>query len=313
LKKIFAALASIRLAVILIAYLAAAGVAASLVPQGHRADYYAERYPHALARAITLAGFSDFFRSPLFLAPAALFFLNLGACTVGRFARERRRPARRHGPDLLHLGLLLLILASVLSFTGRQSGGVRLARGDSVRLPGGRLLDLTDFAYLSYADGRPRDWISTVRVSEGTTVLMEGYPIRVNHPLRLGLLSIYQASSESETVLVLRDSSGLVHDLAPGEETESGGAKLFLVDPGRTGGKARLRVQDASGSRTVDLGSGDTVDGLTVVGSREVLLSGLEAVYDPGFPFVLVSLALAAFGIFLTFFQKLRDMGASES
>ncbi len=310
-KKIFTALASIRLAVILLAYLAVTGIAASLVPQGLAAKYYAGRYPPALAKLIGLTGFSDFFRSPLFLAPAALFFLNLGACTVGRLARERRKSRRRHGPDILHVGLMLLIAASALSFWGRQSGLVRLAKGDSASLPGGRILDLTDFAYLAYADGRPRDWISTVRISKGPEVQMDGYPIRVNHPLRLGLLSIYQASSESELVLALRDSSGLEHDLARGEETDSGGARLLLVDASRSGGPAKVRIRDSSGSRTVDLVPGDSVDGLGVIGTREVLLSGLEAVYDPGYPLVLLSLALAAFGIFLTFIQKLRDMGAS--
>ena len=208
---------------------------------------------------------------------------------------------------------MLLCLAAVLSFAGKETGYVRLVRGDAVKLPGDRLLELTDFAYLAYADGRPRDWISTVRLSSGSRTLIDRYAIRVNHPLRLGLLSIYQVSSETERVLTVRDPSGGEHSLAAGDETGTGGATVFLVDPGNIGGKARLRVRDALGWHVVDAGAGDEVGGLAVVGARDVRSSGLEAVLDPGYPLVLVSLSIAGFGIFLTLFRKLRDMGAADA
>lgn len=87
---------------------------------------------------------------------------------------------------------------------------------------------------------------------------------------------------------------------------------MLLLDLGGHGVKAKVRVQDAGGTRELELGPGDSVDGFEVLGRREVSLSGLEAVYDPGYPIVLVSLFLVALGLFLTFFQKLRDtMGAS--
>jgi cytochrome c biogenesis protein ResB len=308
-----AALTSIRLAIVLISYLIATGIAAGLIPQGLPSEYYAEHYPRFVARIIGRTGFSHYFGSMLFLVPAGIFFVNLSLCTVQRFTNERRKSARRHGPDILHVGIALLMLAAAISFAGKQTGYVRLARGDAVKLPGNRLLELSDFAYLAYPDGRPRDWISTVRLSSGPKILIDRYAIRVNHPLRLGLLSIYQANSETERVLMLRDASGVEHGLAQGEKTETGGTTLYLVDPGQAGSKARLRIQDALGSRMVDVGAGDTVEGLAVVGAKDVPLSGLEAVFDPGYPFVLASLMIAGFGVFLTFLQKNRDMGAADA
>jgi hypothetical protein len=41
---------------------------------------------------------------------------------------------------------------------------------------------------------------------------------------------------------------------------------------------------------------------------RDVDISGLQAVVDPGFPVVLAALALVTVGLFLTFARKIGDM-----
>jgi cytochrome c biogenesis protein ResB len=127
-RKLFQALKSVRLAVGLIAYLAVTGMLATLVPQGREAELYLAAYPRLVAEMVVWSSFSRFFTSLKFLLPSALFFVNLAVCSVDRFLREIRRPEkRRHGPDVLHLGLLLLVIGAVLSFSGRQTGSVMLA------------------------------------------------------------------------------------------------------------------------------------------------------------------------------------------
>jgi len=312
-NRFFRALKSVRLAIILIAFLALTSLLASLVPQGREGEYYYANYPNLLAWIMLRSGFSNFFRSILFAAASGLFFVNLSFCAIDRFIRERRKSIRRHGPDLLHLGIMLLFLGGLLSFTGRQSGYVWLARGDAVRLPGDRLLQLTDFAYLKYLDGRPKDWISTVRLSAGEKTLLDSFPIRVNHPLKLGLLSIYQVSHEIERALLLRDTGGGTHSLARGEETRAGALSIYLVDPGKEGEKALIRVQDAAGPRMVSVAPGDRIGSMSVADIRDIEFSGLEAVRDPGFPLVLISLILVGVGAFFTLYQRLHDMGESRT
>jgi len=171
-KAWFKALRSVKLAALLIAYLAVSASLASLLPR-------------------VLPGF---FGSALFLVPVLLLYVNLLACTVYRFSRERRKKAgRRHGPDLLHLGLLVLGIGALAAQYGRVEGSVELAVGESVVLPDGRLLRLRAFEFQRYADGRPQDWISRVDLVNQGKIEKENYPIRVNHPLRLSRVKIYQA------------------------------------------------------------------------------------------------------------------------
>jgi cytochrome c biogenesis protein ResB len=190
---------SMKLAVALIAILAIGSALATAIPQGLEAKEYTSLYGRPLGEFVAHSGLSRFFGSALFIAPAFLFLANLSACSVDRLVREaRKKGRRRHGPDILHLGLMLLVVGSILSYAGRQEYAVSLAAGDIAMLPDGRTLRLDDSRYLAYEDGRPRDWISTISVFDEGKAQIEGYPLRVNHPLRLGKLTVYQAAYSTE-------------------------------------------------------------------------------------------------------------------
>jgi len=310
-KKLLAGLKSMKLAIALVSYFAAACVLATLVPQGRESEFYFEAYPKLFAELLVQSGFTRFFSSLLFLLPSLLFFANLAACAIDRFLRELRKSARRrHGPDILHLGLLFLVVGAVVSFSVRQEGFVTLGSGDAVELPDGRVVMLKAFDYLTYDDGRPRDWISTVSVMDGEKIAIEAFPIRVNHPLKLGGLSIYQVSHSAESVLAVKGSSGAEHLVARGAEIEAEGAKLFFMAEDDGEGKLVLRVTDGSGARVLRASPGESAGPFQVVAMRDRELSGLQAVGDPGYGLVLAALCLSAIGLALTFVQKLGEMKA---
>ncbi|HRY72660.1 MAG TPA: cytochrome c biogenesis protein ResB [Spirochaetia bacterium] len=313
-RKFLDFLRSMRLALILIAYLAATGVLATLVPQGREPEFYAGAYPKLVADLILSSGFSSFFRSWLFVLPSFLFFANLSACTMTRLLRELRKTGRRrHGPDILHVGLMLLVVGAVLTFSGRKEGFVRLAEGDAVELPDGRLLRLDRFEFLRYGDGRPKEWTSQVSVLKDGKTEREAFPIRVNNPLKLGRLSIYQTSHSVERALVVRlaeapSGQAVERSLAQGEEFEAGGATLFFMAPDEGSGKALVRLKDAKGASSVlKLGPGEAAGPFLVASFGERDLTGLEAVVDPGYYVVLAALVLVGLGTFLAFIQKLKD------
>lgn len=314
----FKALRSTGLAIFLIAYLAAASVAASFLPQGREAGYYRGSMPAPIAELAIRTGFTDFYASPAFLGPALLFFSNLSSCAAYRLAKELRkeRKKRRHGPDLIHLGLVLLIAAAVAGEAVQRlkpeetRGFVRLAPGEAVRLSGNRILALVSLREEDYPDGRPEDWVSVVRVTEGDRLLVADREIRVNRPLRLGGLSIRQASFQTAGVLGLRAPSGETRDLVEGESLalSSGSVELTSVDLGA--GKAFFREAAKPGesaeARRFELGPGSALGDFTVVGLRAEELSGLVASYDPLYPAVLASFAVTILGLFVTFAQKLK-------
>jgi hypothetical protein len=313
-RRLLRALASVKLALVLLAYLAATGILASLIPQGREAAAYAASYPPLLALLIIKTGFWDFYSSALFFIPAFAFFANLCACSARRFLREiRKEGPRRHGPDILHLGLILLVLGAVLGQAAKAShpdwqGFARLSKGEAVQLPDGKLLTLMSLASQRYPDGRPKDWISSVRVSKGGTLVVPSYDIRVNHPLRLGPLSIFQVSFGSERVLELVGPSGETRSLAAGESIETKDGRLMLMAVDLDSGVATASQDGPSGSKTISLKTGSKAGAFVVAGAKELALSGLQAAYDPAYPIILAAFAIIAIGAFLTFAKRIGEL-----
>jgi cytochrome c biogenesis protein ResB len=314
-RKLLEALKSVKLALALIAYLILTGILASLVPQGREASFYYSTLPAFAAGLVLGSGFSRFYGSVLFLLPALIFFANLSACSADRFVRERGKSIdrRRHGPDILHLGLILLLVGAVLGQVAKQSrpsweGFARLAAGEAVELPNGRLLTLLRLSSERYPDGRPKDWISEVEISQAGKVLIAEYKIRVNHPLRMGALSIYQASFGSERVLELMDPSGARRSLAAGEYVEDGEGSIMLMSVDLDSGTAIVREESAEGSRTISIRKGSRVGAFVVEGAGEAQLSGLQAFYDPAYPLVILAFAVIALGAFITFARRIGEL-----
>ena len=246
--------------------------------------------------------------SILFIIPSFLFFANLSACTVKRFVRElRKKSKRRHGPDILHIGLMALVIGSIWSFSGHQQGSVTMAPGDGVNLPDGALLHLDDFRFERYDDGRPKDWVSVVTISKDGAIVKDKVEVRVNSPLRYGDLTFYQASYEEVPSLVLGDSAGTELVLAQGEERVIDDIAYLFMAPDADAKRAVIRVGSGAEGKTIKASPGDMVGSLKVTGIRAQLATGLEAVTDPGFPLVLAALALIALGTTWTFAQKLKE------
>jgi hypothetical protein len=298
---------SIRLAVVLILIIAVLSILSTLIPQGKDAAFYFHSYGAFWAQLILRIGFNDFFRSILFLVPVGLFFVNLAVCTVDRLLnRERRKARRRHGPDLIHIGLLLLIIGSMFSVFGRKEGMVFLGEGDEIQLPGDYLLRLLDYEYIEYENGRPKDWISTVEVSRDGEVLIAGFPIEVNKPLSIGGIKIYQTSFAREDQARLRDREGNDSTISSGQGFEMDQA--VIIFQGIEGGTAVFEQWEKhTRTDTYRIGLGESIGAYTVIefGSRDV--TGLKAVKDPGFIPVVIALIIVAAGLTLTFIQKRKD------
>ncbi|HAE23053.1 MAG TPA: hypothetical protein DCG47_12115 [Spirochaetaceae bacterium] len=325
-KKFLDKLSSLKLAIGLIAYLALTGIMATLIPQGLAPEVYRAQYPRLLAELIVQTGFGSFFSSILFIVPALLFFANLSACTVKRFLRElKKKGPKRFGPDILHLGLIFLVIGAIWSYSNHQEGSVTLAPGEGVNLPDGSVMELKDFRFERYEDGRPRDWVSVVDLSKDGTLVKEDFELRVNTPLRYAGLTLYQASYSERSALVLKDSAGREFRIAQGEELSLEGLKLFFMAPEgsnpeqamqampppaalASGARAVLRVGDASGERVVRVGQGDTLGAISVLGFRTELSTGIQAVVDPGYPLVFFAFILISLGTALTFIQKLKEL-----
>ena len=166
--KIYDALRSVKLAAALIVLIALLAAAGGIIPQGRTVQFYAQRFPGTGEKLILALGMDKIFTGLPFLALASLFTVNLTICSFHRFASEMRKPRanRRHGPDLLHIGLLIFIFGGILSSRTRTEAFIYLGKGQAARLPDGAILRLVDLREDRYPDGRPKSWESSVVIDD---------------------------------------------------------------------------------------------------------------------------------------------------
>ena len=177
LESVYNFLRSRKLAVVLILYLAVASALSTLVPQGKDPAYYRMHYSPAIERLLETTSFHRFFRSLLFLVPLFVFSVNLLSCTVERLAKRlKNRMKKRFGPDIIHVGILVLMVGGLIRVYGRTETTVYLGEGETARLSNGYGILLNSFEYLKYEDGRPKDWYSRV------TVLRNDSPVSTGNP-----------------------------------------------------------------------------------------------------------------------------------
>jgi hypothetical protein len=298
---------SIRLAVVLILIIAVLSILSTLIPQGNDAAFYFHRYGAFWAQVVLRLEFDNLFRSILFLVPAGLFFINLSVCTADRLlGRQRRGARRRHGPDLIHIGLLVLIVGAMFSVFGRREGVVYMGEGDQIRLAGEYTVRLLEYRYEEYENGRPKDWISTVEVHKDGELAIASFPIEVNRPLKVGGIRVYQSSFAREDRAFLEDETGHVSPIGNGQGFELDGA--MVIFRGNEGQEAVFeRWEEHTRTAIYRIAVGQSIGQYTLreLGSRDV--TGLKAVKDPGFIPVVVALIVLSAGLALTLIQKRKD------
>ena len=114
LRTLYLFFQSIKLVVVLLIIIAVLAAMSTIVPQGEDVQYYVNTYSPFIARLITGLDFHHLFRSILFLLPVGLFFINLTVCTVHRILKRiQQGAAKRFGPDLIHVGILILMVAGI--------------------------------------------------------------------------------------------------------------------------------------------------------------------------------------------------------
>ena len=301
---------SVRLTVVLLLVITVLSVLATLVPQGREAAYYQETYSAGVYRLVTSLQFDRFFSSILFLIPVCLFTLNLAVCAVDRFVRRARSGAhKRYGPDLVHIGLLLLILGSLVTVLTREEKDFFLAAGEEVALTKSYSIKLLSTQFLRYENGTPRAWISTVGVRRDRSQEISTFPIRVNHPLRLPGVSVYQTAWSDQGTLTLRDSLGNEGQGQPGQGFQDGDSYWYFADITKEGDLLRTTVQEYRGHDLVSsrrLAPGDEIGPYSLTRIESLPVSGLKAVNDPGYLVIVVAVIMLAAGLVLTYVQKMR-------
>lgn len=313
-KLIYNFFKSLKLALVLILYITATSIISTFIQQGRDLGFYLEAYPPLVAWLIVFSGFNNFFSSLLFAGPTFVFFLNLATCTFHRFrTRLINKAKKRFGPDILHVGLLIMIIGGVVSISGREERSVMLNEGDSVHIPGGYVLTVEKFEFLKYENGSPKDWISTVKVVKDEKSIQEAYPIEVNKPLKIGNVKLYQSTYKVNSFIVLSDRAGGMYKLSPGQMIPVGDDGYILRDVVRNDDNISellahfdfLSDREITGHKI--LSASESVDKYKIEKMDYLVATGLQMVIDPGYYPILIGLLLLTLGLFITFIQKIFE------
>ncbi|MFC2163983.1 cytochrome c biogenesis protein ResB [Acidobacteriota bacterium] len=109
------------------------------------------------------------------------------------FFLGRKRMLGLFGSDIVHLGLLVIIIGGIVSSFAGFRTNMNIAEGQTMAVPQADFqLRLDKFETELYPNGNVRDWKSTLSVIEEDKVLFDK-TIEVNHPLSYKGFVFYQA------------------------------------------------------------------------------------------------------------------------
>ncbi|MCP4229328.1 MAG: cytochrome c biogenesis protein ResB, partial [bacterium] len=224
LKKFWAVLTSLELAVILIMILAVFQIFGSIVAQNMDYEYYEKAWSKETYEIIKGIGLLNVFSSPLFVIPAVLLGINLGACALDIVARffYKKSTHRDFVSALYHLSLFAMFAGFFSTFLISYGDTVTLNPGEETTITrkwsdtnwkrfGTRFgwyvppdtetdfkIRLESFDTYNVEMGGElfvEDWISSLQVIEDGKVVEEK-AIEVNDPLVYGGLKFYQIMYE---------------------------------------------------------------------------------------------------------------------
>ncbi len=306
-KRLLAFFRSVKLAIILVSYIAVSSVFASVFPQR---SSIAAAVPEPWRAVVAFFQPDNFFSSAFFFVPVTLLAANLLVCTVDRIVRRLRAKASlRMGPDIIHAGLLALIAGGLVTFAFRTEERMLLEKGATWTLSCGTTIQGSGFNFSRYPDGRPSKWVAHVRVIEDDRVLFDDFGIEVNKPLSVNGASVYLLSYETGIRVTLGSATGEKREIGIGDIVNTGDRLYVLEDAAEKNGIDGATFSVWKKDKTyqyADLGAGDSVGGFSVESVSVHYTPRLLAASDPGGPLIGIAFALIAIGFAVTYIKKQR-------
>jgi len=273
--------------------------------------------------------------------------------------RSRTEGARSHlyarrnliglfGSDIVHLGLMVILLGGIFSGLGGSRVQLNMIEGEVRTIPGaGFDLRLERFTTEYYPDGSVRDWKSDLTVLEdGRAVLSR--TIEVNHPLSYRGVVLYQSSygrdwrrGEIELEIADAGESPFRKKIRMGIQEKAriperdltvsilGFSPDFVVDD--KGRAATRSLEPRNPAALVELRRGESTLfsgwvfarfpefaersagkkspwSVNLTAADAGFSSGIQAARDPGVPFIWGGCALVMLGLAAAFYAPLREI-----
>lgn len=237
---------------------------------------------------------------------------------------------------LIHVAIIVILVGGLIGLLYGVKGSIRIKEGETAStfavIPSGKSrtlpfqIALDKFTLKRYPTGEPKEFRSDVRILKDGKEIENGF-IRVNHPMTVEGISLYQADYRllgvRTVILSVVDAQGKQSEIAvnPREATRLPGTpyeiRLRGLDPGSTekGPWVEMTAEAEGESPTTvriyknapephRLAKG----AIGFKGYEPLYMSGLQVGYDPGTKVVWIGCALLIIGFFLTLFTNHRGL-----
>lgn len=125
-NKVWRFLCSIKLALILLAFIAIASIIGTLIPQDLSGEEHLQKYGKTLYNLFAVFNFFDIYHSFWFILLLCLLGINLSICSVESLKITRSTP----GLFITHFSLVIILLGALISTLLSQKGFMGLSEGE---------------------------------------------------------------------------------------------------------------------------------------------------------------------------------------
>lgn len=235
-----------------------------------------------------------------FLFPLGLLWVNLASCTFLRIQKKRswKKPLDS-GPDLIHLGLLLLCIASILNPLMKRVGYIDVAQGDRLPLDEHLSAEVGELRFSTYGDGRPQYYGVELIVDQDVQWL------EVNRPLKWKAMDLFLIGFHTTPYLMLsHGNETLMQNLNQPWLLEG---QIWTLQEIEHHGSDDWLVKLQSGDQTMVLLNQSMAGDYQVLGLELQNQAQVKVMINPVTPLFYISFVLFALGILLLFAYKLRQ------
>lgn len=325
-------LTSIRIALLLFIIIALACLPGIFIPQGEDPSFYYHNYGKLAGTLITALDFDYVFNSTWFFVLCLLLFINLLACTIGRWKNFYRSVSKQSsltaglhflGSPFIHTGLLLVLLGAFIGefYSFEHYCEIAVPGHQAITIGKQRYeLQAEGFKIEYHTDGSPSQYYTDLKLIKGGKNLF-GKTISVNNPLSYQGIKVYQFNYGWLLDLTLeKDGQSRTFQVKDGDQlalNEEGSEILqlrFYPDWARNANghpisrtpqpnNPRLAFLRTSEGIPVDIGmlkpkeSAELSDGLKIIFSGYRNFTGLHVKKDPGVPLVFAGFVFLGCGI----------------
>lgn len=308
--KILKFIRSIKFGITLLIIIIILSIIVSFIPQNMDENYYKNNFSPIITNIIFSTNLHRFYTSITFLLLISLFFINLVYCTIYRIIKKSKTKNYNIGPDIIHSGIIFILIGGFISFWTRVEDFNWFKKGEIINIDDKKYLKIQNIDLIKYPDERPKDYITEVEIYDKNSNKLNKFQIRVNHPLKIKNISIYQNSYKEIESISLQDKESKIVQLVKDEFliTENGDKYIFNgLDDNTNDSVTFLKIEENKIINKIKLPLNSKIENFTIKDYSIIKLTGLKFVKDHGDIPIFIGIFLLFSGFIITYFKKYKE------